>query len=89
MAFDGYAHPKHVQDRSDCFFYHSIDLPEAGTVPGIWDLRPGVEAYLGGVDFKGKRVLEKAGYILEGRLRKSVNKAGQTIDQILFAYVRE
>ena len=58
MAFDGYAHPKHVEDRSDCFFYHSIDLPEAGAVPGIWDLRPGVESYLGGVDFKGKRVLE-------------------------------
>ena len=35
------------------------------------------------------RVLEKAGYVLEGRLRKSVTKAGQTIDQILFAYVRE
>lgn len=35
------------------------------------------------------RVLEKAGYSLEGRLRKSVIKDGQTIDQLLFAYVRE
>ncbi len=35
------------------------------------------------------RILEKAGYVLEGRLRKSVIKDGQTIDQLLFAYVRE
>lgn len=34
-------------------------------------------------------VLEKAGYALEGRLRKSVIKDGQTIDQLLFACVRE
>jgi RimJ/RimL family protein N-acetyltransferase len=35
------------------------------------------------------RVLEKSGYVLEGRLRKSVVKDGHTIDQLLFAYVRE
>ncbi len=35
------------------------------------------------------RVLEKAGYSLEGRLRKSVTKDGQTIDQMLYAIVRE
>ena len=35
------------------------------------------------------RVLEKAGYVLEGRLRKSVIKDGRTIDQFLFAYVLE
>jgi ribosomal-protein-alanine N-acetyltransferase len=35
------------------------------------------------------RVLAKAGYVLEGRLRKSVLKDGHTIDQLLFAYVRE
>lgn len=35
------------------------------------------------------RVLEKAGYSFEGRLRKSVTKDGQTIDQILYAIVRE
>jgi RimJ/RimL family protein N-acetyltransferase len=31
------------------------------------------------------RVLEKAGYALEGRLRKSVFKDGRIIDQLLFA----
>ena len=35
------------------------------------------------------RVLEKAGYSCEGRLRKSVTKDGQTIDQVLYAIVRD
>lgn len=35
------------------------------------------------------RILQKAGYVLEGRLRKSVTKDGRTIDQFLFACVRE
>lgn len=35
------------------------------------------------------RVLEKAGYALEGRLRKSVTKDGRTIDSFLYARVRE
>jgi RimJ/RimL family protein N-acetyltransferase len=34
------------------------------------------------------RILEKAGYKLEGRLRKSVTKNGRTIDQLLYACVR-
>jgi ribosomal-protein-alanine N-acetyltransferase len=35
------------------------------------------------------RILEKAGYILEGRLRKSATKDGRTIDQLLYARVQE
>jgi RimJ/RimL family protein N-acetyltransferase len=35
------------------------------------------------------RVLEKAGYEFEGRMRKSVTKDGQTIDQLMYAVVRE
>ena len=35
------------------------------------------------------RVLEKAGYEFEGRLRKSVTKDGQTIDQLMYAIIRE
>ena len=34
------------------------------------------------------RVLEKAGYLCEGRLRLSVTKDGQTIDEVLYALVR-
>ena len=33
------------------------------------------------------RVLEKAGYVLEGRMRRSAVKDGQVIDQLLYAYV--
>ena len=35
------------------------------------------------------RVLEKAGYCLEGRLRKSITKEGRTIDRFLYAKIRE
>jgi [ribosomal protein S5]-alanine N-acetyltransferase len=35
-----------------------------------------------------ERVLAKAGYVLEGRLRKSVTKDGKTIDQLLYAISR-
>jgi RimJ/RimL family protein N-acetyltransferase len=34
-------------------------------------------------------VLEKAGYSLEGRMKKSVTKDGQTIDQLMYAMIRE
>lgn len=34
------------------------------------------------------RVLEKAGYVFEGRLRKNVVKDGVVVDQLLYAMVR-
>ncbi len=35
------------------------------------------------------RVLEKAGYAFEGRLRRSVNKNGKILDQRMYAKVKE
>ena len=35
------------------------------------------------------RVLEKAGFSLEARMRKAVTKDGQTIDEFLYALVRD
>ena len=35
------------------------------------------------------RVLEKAGYEFEGRMKQSVTKDGQTIDQLMYAMIRE
>ncbi len=35
------------------------------------------------------RVLEKAGYSFEGRLRKSVTKDGKMIDQLMYAVIRD
>lgn len=35
------------------------------------------------------RVLEKAGYAFDGRFSKSVTKDGKTIDQLVYALIRE
>src|SRR6478736_6007586 len=53
-----YAPSRRVTQLEDCFFYHTMDVPGYGTIPGPWDLRGHVDAYLGGVDLRGKRVLE-------------------------------
>ncbi len=43
---------------ADCYFYHTMDLPGYGFVTGEWDLRDGVDDYLGLQALAGKRVLE-------------------------------
>jgi hypothetical protein len=53
-----YAEPLDVRDVRDCYFYHTNDLPGGVHVKGEWDLRPNIERYLGGVDFRGRRVLD-------------------------------
>jgi hypothetical protein len=53
-----YASPRLLTDLSDCYFYHTMDIPGFGHVDGEWDLREGIDAYLGNVDVRGKRVLE-------------------------------
>jgi hypothetical protein len=35
-----------------------MDLPEVGTTPGSWDLRPTIDDYLGRYDFRDKRCLD-------------------------------
>jgi len=52
------ARPLEVRDLRDCDFYHTFEVPGHGSVQGHWDLRPKLRAYLGGVSFQGKRVLE-------------------------------
>src|SRR4051794_38706299 len=53
-----YAAPRTVTDLADCYFYHTMEVPGHGLVEGEWDLRAGVDAYLGGVELRGRRVLE-------------------------------
>jgi O-methyltransferase len=53
-----FAAPEKVQDVADCYFYHTMELPGYGVINGDWDLRHGVDDYLGNVTFAGKRVLE-------------------------------
>ncbi len=53
-----FAAPRIGLSISDCHFYHTMEVPGHGLIEGVWDLRAGVENYLGNVDLAGKRVLE-------------------------------
>jgi Methyltransferase domain len=53
-----YVSPRVVTDPNDCRWYHTMDLPEIGTVHGQWDLRPTMDDYLGQFDFTGLRCLD-------------------------------
>ena len=53
-----YLGERHVEGPADCFFYHTLDLPEHGTMDGGWDLRGRYEDYIGHVDLRGKRFLD-------------------------------
>ena len=67
-----YADPILGLRPEDCYWYHTLDLP-GGMMQGDWDLRGKVGEYLGGVDFKGARVLDAAAangcltYFMESR----------------------
>jgi SAM-dependent methyltransferase len=53
-----YEAPRNIHRLEDCFFYHTLDLPGFGTVRGEWDLRDRFDDYIGGVDLRGKTVLD-------------------------------
>ena len=53
-----FATPLKVEDPADGGFYHTMEIPGHGLVTGQWDLRDGVDDYLGKVAFAGQRVLE-------------------------------
>lgn len=53
-----YAKPKDITALDECYFYHTIDLPVHGTIHGSWDLRGNLDAYLGFVDFRRKKVFD-------------------------------
>jgi hypothetical protein len=69
--------PKRGVAREDCWFYHTVDVPGHGTVVGQWDLRAGVDDYLGQIDFQGKRVLEMG--TASGFLCFSMEKRGADV----------
>ena len=53
-----YAPSRTITEISDCYFYHTIDLPGHGIIKDEWDLRTGLDSYLGHIQLTGKRVLE-------------------------------
>src|SRR2546430_2076131 len=53
-----FAAPRRVESPDECFFYHTMELPGLGLGRGQWDLRGRFDDYVGGVDVKGKSVLD-------------------------------
>lgn len=53
-----WAEPRNISSITDCYFYHTMDIPDHGTVHGEWDLRGKELSYLGNISLQGKRVLE-------------------------------
>jgi len=54
----GFQPPRTVTDIGQCFFYHAMDLPGVGAMPGVWDLRGRFADYTGRVDLAGRSVLD-------------------------------
>jgi hypothetical protein len=52
--------PRLINDPAECWFYHTMDLPEVGTVTSkeAWNLRGGFSDYIGHVDLRGKSFLD-------------------------------
>ncbi|MFD2265046.1 TylF/MycF/NovP-related O-methyltransferase [Lacibacterium aquatile] len=63
----------------ECQFYHSIEL-QGREIKGQWDLRYGLDGYLGGVDFKDKSVLEIGP--ASGFLTFHMEKSGATVTAV-------
>jgi hypothetical protein len=55
---DLFVQPQSVSDLADCHFYHTMEVPGHGCISGGWDLRRGIDRYLGHTSFSGKRVLD-------------------------------
>ena len=53
-----FAPPRFVERLEDCYFYHTMELPEVGLQRGHWDLRGKFDDYIGRVDLQGKTVLD-------------------------------
>jgi SAM-dependent methyltransferase len=53
-----FAAPRFVDRLEDCFFYHAMELPGLGLIPAHWDLRGRFDDYVGGIDVRGKSVLD-------------------------------
>jgi SAM-dependent methyltransferase len=54
----GFQPPRFIDSLEDCSFYHAMDLPGYGFIPGDWDLRADVDNYLGNQDLRSKSVID-------------------------------
>ena len=53
-----FVEPRDIAKLEDCYFYHTMDLPEFGLVHGHWDLRDHFDDYIGHVPVEGKSVID-------------------------------
>jgi 2-polyprenyl-3-methyl-5-hydroxy-6-metoxy-1,4-benzoquinol methylase len=44
--------------RTDCVFYHTMELPGEDVIKGFWDIRGRFDEYVGGIPLHGKSVLD-------------------------------
>src|SRR5262245_729397 len=77
MATVIWAEPRRVVNLEDCYFYHTMDIPEHGVVHGEWDLRGREADYLGHVGLAGKQVLEVG--TASGHLCFSMERMGSSV----------
>jgi hypothetical protein len=50
--------PPPLPALADCRFYHAMDIPGIGSVAGSWDLRGRFSDYIGGIELRGKTLLD-------------------------------
>jgi SAM-dependent methyltransferase len=79
-----FAPERHVRGPEECFFYHTMDLPGIGVVPGEWDLRGSEDSYLGNVELNGRTVLEigpASGYLSFWMERQGANVVAYDLNE--------
>lgn len=64
-------------DHTECWFYHTSELPGRGVIPGTWDLRGCVNEYLGGYDVRGKKVFDCG--VASGFMSFEMERRGATV----------
>src|SRR6266540_3891758 len=72
-----FAEPESSQSLDQCWFYHTMDIPGLGTVPGHWDLRGKFNEYIGGLDIRGRSFLDVG--VASGFLLFEAEKAGASV----------
>src|SRR5690349_8146186 len=53
-----FAEARMVSSPAECYYYHTMELPEFGLIEGQWDLRGRFDDYIGHLPLGGKRVLD-------------------------------
>lgn len=72
--------PWGLPEKSDCVFYHSIDLPDGESIEAAWDIRGRFDQYIGDYPIRGKSLLDVG--TASGFLSFEAEKAGATVTSL-------